>query len=173
MNTSREIPRPLFEVIYFCAVLLLTILYTYPLVFNLSGSFYGLPWDSLGGMRDFWWLKFSHNLDLEPNLHTHLAYPFGFDLSNSPSTYLFNFVGFTLTSLTDEVVAYNIIKIVGFPLLAHNLLVAFLPDRQQGGKRLDRVGIRLLALSCNSQHGPFSEPLLGTAGYPVSAQVPG
>jgi hypothetical protein len=96
----------------------LTVVYTYPLIFNLGSSFYGLPWDPLPGISYLWWLKFSYQHGLALDLQTYLAYPFGVDLAGNPFLYPFNLVGFVLTYLTDEVVAYNIIKLLSFPALA-------------------------------------------------------
>ena len=120
MKAIESIPRPLFEIYYFCLSFIIVIIYTYPLIVNLTSQFYGFPWDSLGGIRGFWWLKFCYQYGFPLRFDSFIAYPFGFDLSNSPFPYLFFSTGFLLTYLTNEITAYNIIKLVSFPILALN-----------------------------------------------------
>src|SRR3972149_11203408 len=100
--------RLLFVFCYFCFVLFLTILYTHPLIFNLGSMFHGFPWDSLGGIWSFWWVKFSYDNEIPLNVHTYIAYPFGQYSSHAPFPYLLIFLGFIGTTLTNEVIAFNI-----------------------------------------------------------------
>lgn len=118
MKTVESIPWPLFEILYFCLSAFLAILYTFPLITNRSSMFYGFPWDSLGGIWNFWWLQFSYLNNISFYTHTYLSYPSGHNLSNNPYPYLFNFIGFLLTYFTNEVAAFNIIKLISFPILA-------------------------------------------------------
>ncbi|MBI5050236.1 MAG: hypothetical protein HZC11_05010 [Nitrospirae bacterium] len=94
--------------------------------------FYAFPWDSLGIIWFFWWLKFSCLSDLSLNIHTYLAYPFGHDLRYMPFQYTLNLAGFLLTYFTDEIVAFNVIKLINFPLLALTvyLLIYYLTENK-------------------------------------------
>lgn len=107
-----------FAFVYFLSVLFLAVLYTYPLVNDLGGSYYGFPWDSLGGIWHLWWLKFSQASGIPFSPFTYFAYPFGHDLTYAPVPYLFNAYALLLTHITDEVAAFNIIKLLNFPALA-------------------------------------------------------
>ena len=118
MKAIKDIPRPFFEIYYFCAVTVFTIIYTFPLIINLTGMFYGFSWDSLGGIWNLWWLKFGYLNNSSFYIHTYLSYPSGHNLSNNPYPYLFNFIGFLLAYFTNEVAAFNIIKLISFPVLA-------------------------------------------------------
>ena len=118
MKSIKDVSLPLFEIIYFFLIAFLTIIYSYPLIINLSEMFFGLPWDSLGGIWNFWWLKFSYLNNISFYIHTYLSYPTGYNLSNNPYPYLFNLTGFLLTYFTNEVAAFNIIKLISFPILA-------------------------------------------------------
>lgn len=80
--------------------------------------FFGFPWDALGSIRDFWWLKFSYVSGIPYSRHIYNGYPFGVDMAGSPFPYIHNGLGFLLTSLAGEVAAYNLIKLASFPLLA-------------------------------------------------------
>lgn len=101
-------------------------------MFNLNSMFYGFPWDSLGGIWSFWWLKFSYDNEIPLNIHTYLAYPFGHDSSHAPFPYLLIFSGFITTFLTNEVVAFNILKLISFPTMALTtyLLVYYLTNHR-------------------------------------------
>jgi hypothetical protein len=118
MKAIKDIPRPFFEIYYFCAVTAFAIIYSFPLIISLSGIFYGFPWDSLGGIWNLWWLRFSYLNNISFHIHTYLSYSSGYNLSNNPYPYLFNFIGFLLTYFTNEVAAFNIIKLISFPILA-------------------------------------------------------
>lgn len=118
MKAYRDIPSPFFETCLFLLSLIFIIIYTYPLITDLIEIFFGFPWDSLGGIWSLWWFKFSYIHGLSSKLHIYLAYPFGYDTSNSPSPYLFNFTLFLLTYFTNEIIAYNILKLISFPILA-------------------------------------------------------
>lgn len=118
MRIIENIPRPFFEASYFFFTVLLTIIYTHPLIINLNGMFYGLPWDPLAGIWSLWWFKFSYINELQLRVFTYLAYPFGLDFSNSPFSYIVNLAGFLMAYFTNEIAAYNLLKMVSFPLLS-------------------------------------------------------
>ena len=85
---------------------------------DLSGTFLGFPSDSLGGIWNLWWAKFSYLHNLPSKVYTFEAYPFGYDNTDAPYPYLLSFIGFIITLLTDEIFTYNLLKIISFPLLA-------------------------------------------------------
>ncbi len=118
MKIIENMPRPFFEASYFFFAALLTMIYTYPLIINLNRMFYGLPWDPLAGIWSLWWFKFSYINELQLRVFTYLAYPFGLDFSNSPFSYIVNLAGFLLAYFTNEIAAYNFLKMLSFPLLA-------------------------------------------------------
>ncbi len=118
MKIIKSKPDTTFKVCYFFLALVLTSIYTFPLITNLNGMFYGFPWDSLGGIWAFWWLKFSYINEFPLTIHHYLAYPYGYDLSTLPFPYLINLEGFVLTYFTNEIIAYNILKLISFPILA-------------------------------------------------------
>ncbi|WKZ33462.1 MAG: hypothetical protein QY316_03385 [Thermodesulfobacteriota bacterium] len=102
----------------FLFALCMALLYTWPVITDMSGSFYGFPWDSLGSIHSFWWFRFAYENGIPFREHAFSSYPAGVDLSDAPFFYTYYLTGLGLTLLTDEVAAYNIIKISSFPLLA-------------------------------------------------------
>lgn len=118
MKHIKGISSPLFEIYYFCIAAFLAIIYTYPLIINPTTMFYGFKWDPLAGIWFFWWLKFSYIHELPLKIFSYIAYPFGCDFSNNPFSYVLNFIAFLLTYFTNEVAAYNILKLISFPILA-------------------------------------------------------
>lgn len=132
MKYINNIPRPLFEIYFFCLTSFLSLIYTYPLATNLNEMFYGLPWDPLAGIWSFWWFKFSYLNELPLRVYTYLAYPFGLDFSHTPFSYVTNLVGFSLTYFTNEIAAYNFLKMLSFPLLSLTtyLLIYYLTEER-------------------------------------------
>ncbi|MBZ0219551.1 MAG: hypothetical protein K8I01_03855 [Candidatus Methylomirabilis sp.] len=120
---------------FFLFSLLLAILYTWPVITDISGIFYGFPWDSLGSIHSFWWFKFAYQNGIPFREHAFSSYPAGVDLSGAPFFYTYYLAGLGLTLLTDEVAAYNIIRITSFPLLAVTsyLLITYLVHDRRAG----------------------------------------
>lgn len=129
--TGDKVPKhpfPTFELFYFCLVSLAIILYANGLFRNFSKNFFGFPGDSLGTIWNFWWLKFAWSTGLPLRTHIYCAYPFGVDFLNGPFFYVSDLLGLILSSLTNEVSAYNVIKLISFPTsaLAMYLLALYL-----------------------------------------------
>ncbi len=103
---------------FFALSLVLAALYTWPVITDMSGSFYGFPWDSLGSIHSFWWFKYSYLNGIPFREHAFSSYPAGAALSNEPFFYTYYLAGLGLSLLADEVAAYNVIRITSFPLLA-------------------------------------------------------
>ena len=118
MKAIENIPRPLFEVYLFLFSFFLILFFTYPLITNLSGIFFGWPGDSLGGIWGIWWLKFSHHNEIPFQIYNYIAYPFGVDHSYEPLPYISNSFQFLSAILTNDIIAFNILKLLSFPLLA-------------------------------------------------------
>ncbi|MBE7415456.1 MAG: hypothetical protein HS130_09640 [Deltaproteobacteria bacterium] len=118
MNTPVSRPEAVRIAALFLSALCMALLYTWPVITDMSGSFYGFPWDSLGSIHSFWWFRFAHENGIPFREHAFSSYPAGVDLSDAPFFYTYYLAGLGLTLLTDEVAAYNIIRIASFPLLA-------------------------------------------------------
>ncbi len=101
---------------YILALLLylgMSIIYTYPLIFNLQSSFYGFPGDPYGGIWGLWWTKYAiFDAHISPLYSPIVGSPFG-TYSMKPS---FVLVLFTLpiTLLLGEVASYNLIILFSF-----------------------------------------------------------
>lgn len=104
--------------VFFLFATLLAVLYTYPVITDIHGKFYGFPWDSLGSISSFWWFKFSFLNEIPFRSHAFSSFPEGVDFSNAPFFYIYYLSGLGLSLLSDEVAAYNMIKILSFPMLA-------------------------------------------------------
>ena len=118
MRSLKCIPTWSFEIYYFCLSSIVGVIYTYPLITNLSGVFFGFPWDSLGGIWNLWWLKFSYVNGLSTEVHNYAVYPFGVDITNNPYQYTSAYSGIILSHIVDEIVVFNILKLASFPLLS-------------------------------------------------------
>ncbi len=125
MKCIENIQRPFFEIYLFFFTLFLIILFTFPLIINSSETFFGPPADTLGGIWDIWWIKFSHINNIPYQVHNFQAYPFGVDHSNEPFPYIYYFLQFLLANLTNEITAFNILKLISFPLLALTSFLLF------------------------------------------------
>lgn len=107
---------------------LLALVYTYPLVFHLSDKTYGYSGDNLGSIHYFWWWKESvlYNRDVRDSFLEEA--PFGVTIDREPGTIFFYLPVKALSLISDPVVAYNLVLILGFPLAALSmyLLVQYL-----------------------------------------------
>lgn len=96
----------------------LTILTTYPLIWNVGDSIYGYPGDSWGAIWSFW--KDSHGLltnNSPPWWSDLIGAPFGVVFSKG--VYLpLHYWGLALTVLSNEIVAWNLMISLGFCLSA-------------------------------------------------------
>lgn len=120
----------------FTAYLLITLVWTFPLIFNLSTHIYGFPGDPLGSIWSFWWKKQAFLQGMSNNFTNLINYPFGY-----AEPYLKEFLASTpaewLAIVTNEIFAYNFFVLLSFPLsgltmfalidhLTKNKAVAFL-----------------------------------------------
>lgn len=90
----------LVEFAFLLVYLLLTAVFTYPLIFKFNTSIYGYPGDPFGAIGGFWqWTRSGSPLE-------------------SPGPYLLYFCGKWMSMLTNEVFAYNLLLFLSFPLSA-------------------------------------------------------
>ena len=101
---------------------LLAVGFTYPLVFKMNTSVYGYPGDNFGTMWGLWWNKFSLSNDIPTRYTPFLNAPFGRDLGvelNSAVLYVWPLTA--LSFLFGEVIAFNLVTFVSFPLAAFTM----------------------------------------------------
>lgn len=108
------------EVFIFSFFILLTLVITYPLVFNLDNSIFGdEEWlfDSLGSLYGTWWLKYAMQNKFPINVNHLLAYPFGLDTSKLPPQPGIILPSLILVLIGNEFLAYNL-RIIGSFILS-------------------------------------------------------
>jgi hypothetical protein len=104
------------EITAFTTYLILTLVFTFPLVFKMSSSIYGYTSDNFSGAWYFWWLKYAQMHDLDPNFVSIVGYPFGSLYGALISEDLWMSVARVLTMLVNELFAYNFLFLLSFPL---------------------------------------------------------
>ena len=111
--------------------LVLSLVYTYPLIFNLSDKTYGYSGDNLGSIHYFWWWKesFFKGQDVRDSYLEEA--PFGVTIDREPGTIFFYLPVKALSLISDPVTSYNLVLILGFPLAAFSmyLLVQYLVSK--------------------------------------------
>jgi len=110
------IDRP--KTVIFSVFLLLTVVFTFPVVFKIKSAFYGLPGDPSGGIWWGWWWRYAseHHLDLYKI--PLLSAPFGVDYSQVPSQALHKYIYNNLYLLINEVTFWNFFIFISFLLSA-------------------------------------------------------
>ena len=113
--------------------IVLTLVFTYPLVLYLRTAVPGPPWDNFEWLYHLWWFRHSVvDLGQWPTVDPTIFYPFGYDLRLSESMWA-NFVLIApFLFWFDEVVAYNIFVLLTFVLTGYAtyLLIAYLTDNR-------------------------------------------
>lgn len=103
---------PLFLLLIY---LLITAIWTFPLIFNLSTHIFGFPGDPLGSIWSFWWKKQAFLQGIPNNFTNLINYPFGY-----AEPYLKEFLASTpaewLAIVTNEIFAYNFFVLFSLPL---------------------------------------------------------
>jgi hypothetical protein len=94
---------------------ILTVLFTYPVAFNMRTSFYGYPGDVFGAIWYLWWIKYAIlDLGVSPIYTEMIGAPEGIYLPLfTPAIPL---LSIPLTYLVDEVFAYNSLILLSFVL---------------------------------------------------------
>ncbi len=106
-------------VILFAVFSLLTIFFTYPLVFNLDKPMSHDPKDSLVFMWNMWWMEKSLHDGLPFFYTDYLFYPHGVDLTFHTLSILNSFIGMLLAKVVGYIAAYNILVLLTFPLAGY------------------------------------------------------
>lgn len=112
------------SVIVFLFYLLLAIIFTYPLIFRLGTSVYGYPGDNFSTLWHLWWAKYSIIHHLPQRVTPFLNAPYGMDLGvhlNSAILYSYPLIG--LSFVFGEVVAFNLLNFLSFPLAAFTMFL--------------------------------------------------
>lgn len=93
--------------------LLLTVVLTFPLVLQLNSSVFGFTSDNFSTIWYFGALK-DAGLDLSQNITTSIRYPLGVNLADLPPEMAWALPFLLLTYLTNSLMAFNLITILGF-----------------------------------------------------------
>lgn len=115
--------------------LFLTILYTYPLVFNMHTSFFGDPrwtFDSKAGIYSIWLTNYSWLNKIPFTFNPLIAFPFGVDLTGRPSQWGLRIPLLLFSLWKDEIFSFNLFILSSFILSA--LIVYHLVSHITGSK---------------------------------------
>ena len=93
--------------------LLLTVILTFPLVLRLNTTVFGFTSDNFSTIWYFGVLK-DIGVDLSQNITTSIRYPLGVNLSDLPPEMAWALPYLVLTYLTNSLIAFNLITILGF-----------------------------------------------------------
>jgi len=104
------------EILFFLGFVVLSLLLTYPLIFRMGSSFYGYRGDPLGVIYGLWRMKYTWQHNLPYYFNALVASPFGIDYSGVIRVPFLQFFAKWLTILTNEIIAYNLIILLSFPL---------------------------------------------------------
>lgn len=118
----------LFYFFYGLLSLLLAIVFTYPLITDLSQKVFGFSGDNFSSIWYFWWLKHADLNNLNPSFTPFVSAPFGHHFLNIVTEVLWTWPMSLLTRLFNEVVAFNVLILASFPLSAitTHLLVRYI-----------------------------------------------
>jgi hypothetical protein len=127
------------DVLVMCGFLVLTVALTYPIAWRFADALPGYPpGDNFHYLWELWYPAHAiFDLHRSPFIDSKILSPFGFDLIRqqdlSPATVL---LFMPLTRAVGEVVAYNLIVLMSFPLTAYG---TYLLCRELWGSRLAAV----------------------------------
>jgi len=148
-------------------ILLLSLVMTYPLVTDISGSVPGPPGDNFEYVYKLWW--FEHALlekGQSPFFIPGVFYPFGYELALSETTLANTILGLPLTAAFGEVVAFNLLLLWSFVLAG---LGAYLLAEYLTGSTVAAIlaGLIFAFLPYRSGHvGTGHLPLMDTGWLP-------
>ena len=92
----------------------LTVIFTFPVIFDLTTEAAGLDcYDQCHMMWRIWWADFSFQNGLDFHHSNYMFYPDGADIGGNLA-YFTTFIGFLLVQFLDYVAAWNIIWFLGF-----------------------------------------------------------
>ena len=99
--------------------ILLALIFTYPMIFNLKTSFYGYHGDTSGTIWYFWWLKKAiWGNHISPLSCPMIGAPVGVDLGSIPQNAMYLYFAPLLLYFFNEIVTYNLMILLSFPLAA-------------------------------------------------------
>ncbi len=117
VNFSIKIKRYITLTFPFLFFFSLSLIVTYPLIFNLLTSYYGGQYgDPTSTIWYYWWLKYSFTHGISSYYTQFISYPFGSQIGAIPFQPLTIFLVKPITILFNEVLAYNFMILLGFTL---------------------------------------------------------
>lgn len=160
--------RRLYVVIFAVAVALLSLVMTYPLVTDLSGSVPGPPGDNFEYAYKLWWFKHAlFDQARSPFFLPDVFYPFGYEIALSETSLSNTVLALPLTAAFGEVAAYNLVIVWSFVLSAVGmyLLACHLTGSAAAGVL---AGLIFAFLPYRLSHVAAGHlPLLGTGWLPL------
>lgn len=104
------------EVLVLLGYLLVTVVFTYPLVFKISSSLYGYTSDNFSAAWHFWWLKFIPTQGLTADFIPYINAPFGIQYGALAMESFWVLSARVLSTLGNELLALNTLFLLSFPL---------------------------------------------------------
>ncbi len=118
MNKKNWFKKYKSEIIIFTFFILISIVWTYPLIFKLNSIFIGGHGDSSGTIWYTWWFKKAWKDNISNLFCPIIATPFGHDYSNTIPYHFTDTLVFIFSNIFGEISSYNIILFLGFPFSA-------------------------------------------------------
>lgn len=106
------------EIIIFTFFILISIIWTYPLIFKLNSIFIGGHGDSSATIWSIWWFKAAWKDNISSQFCPIISAPLGHDFSNAIPYQFTDTLFFIFSSIFGEISAYNIILFLSYPLSA-------------------------------------------------------
>ncbi len=100
------------DILTFLSFIILSLILTYPLIFRMGSCIYGSPGDPTGTVYSLWRMKYSWDKGIPYYFNVIVAA----DYSEGIRVPLLEFFAKWLTILTNEILAYNLIILLSFPL---------------------------------------------------------
>ena len=104
----------------------IAVLFTWPLILDLSNSTYGYPGDNFGHIFYLWWWRQSHFSGASLYYLPLSEAPFGSSVPKDPGTIVYLWPSYLLALFMNEVTVYNVLLLVTFPLSALFSYIFFL-----------------------------------------------
>lgn len=113
MNLFKKYPEILVFLFYF----LITIIFTYPLIFKLTEVIWGYSGDNFGSIWQVWWLKYASINHLSKDFSPLVNYPFGSSIGLATILEPLWFTPLAFFSrFFNEVAVFNLFIFLSFPL---------------------------------------------------------
>ena len=105
-----------FYLFFIIILFFLTLLFTWPLVLDLKNNVYGYSGDSFGYIYYLWWWRRSIFEHLDIRFLPLQEAPFGTVVPKEVGTIIFLWPSYLLTFFLGDVVSYNLLLLISFPL---------------------------------------------------------